>query len=272
MPRWGSGIPSVRSRSTASIIASNRSRMAAALAGRRFAAQMAARGMTSRARLRRASLSTAGYLGIDKKFYDNYLTSLAITAPTQCTGGEANPQANAQCLSVPATGDGPSNIDGNRYAIMSVQLKGRIDKPIQIDQTALEGQEFVFLALVLDTQTNGAFLNSEDVYTNESASAVNAPYPMRNLLFRDRFRVIKSKCFRIPLPDSTYDGTNIEQGGAGVTFDWYVRFKQPIIVNTVQAVTAGDITDVRDNSLQVIVFGNTTNCTLSYLSRIRFMG
>ena len=55
------------------------------------------------AKQRRQNLRTAGFLGIEKKFYDTSLVDAALTAPTDCTGGEHDPSATSM-ISAPAGG------------------------------------------------------------------------------------------------------------------------------------------------------------------------
>ena len=55
------------------------------------------------------------------------------------------------------------------------------------------------LALVLDMQTNGATISSENVYKNVSASGALAASPFRNLQFIKRFKVLKTKQIKLSL-------------------------------------------------------------------------
>jgi len=220
------------------------------------------------------TVPTRSLLGTEVKFFDEDNGDSATAIPialAACTGLELNPDSNGLCMSVPSAGAGANQVEGSKMAIISIQIKGTINKAPQIDQTAAEANDNVFLALVMDTQTNGAFLNSEDVFRSGGIAA-NGINMIRNLSFRDRFRVLKSKTFQLSQTPISWDGTNIEQAGANVSFNWFVKFKKPVIVNFLATgSSAGDITDVRDVSIQLVGCATSANCTLTYNSRMRFI-
>ena len=61
--------------------------------------RVAPRGLILRNRigaaLRRRNVRTAGFLGIERKFYDTALTATALTASTDASGGEVDPSATS---------------------------------------------------------------------------------------------------------------------------------------------------------------------------------
>lgn len=228
------------------------------------------RGQAARRRLRRRNVRTAGFLGIEYKFLDSGRASMALVSPTDATGAEADP-ATVNCLNAVAQGDGPSDRDGRVYTITSVQIRGRAVLASQINQTAADDIPYVYIALVLDMQTNGAQLNSEDVYTNPIASSGMAVCPFRNLQYSKRFRVLATRVMNLPMPSLSYDGTNMEQSGSSSYFSMNVNNLR-IKVDT--KGTSANVTDIVDNSLHLIAFCSSTagSPTLSYNSRVRFVG
>ena len=131
-----------------------------------------------RSRLTRArnlglvNVRTGGLLGVETKFLDMAISAVAIPAPTDASGGELDPTGSGctGCLSAPAQGDTASSRDGFKISMKSIQIEGAIYIAPQINQTIQDAMSYFFVALVLDTQTNGAQLNSEDVFTNPSGS------------------------------------------------------------------------------------------------------
>jgi len=226
-----------------------------------------------RQRMRRRNVRTAGFLGIETKFYDTSLGATALTAPTDASGGEFDPSATSM-ISTPAQGDTEQNRDGKRIVIRNVHINGNIVVPPGIDKTAMPGQVDVFVALVLDTQSNGAQMNSEDCFKNLSGAAAQAPNPIRNLLFGPRFRVLKSQNFLMPIPSASYDGTNIEIAGTRRDFDWFLNLKDLVVNFNATTPTVTTIASVVDNSLHVIAYCNSTSLapTIAYNARIRFVG
>jgi len=202
------------------------------------------------------------------KNIDLYTAATAIVAPTDAAGGEVDPTVN--CLNANIQGAQQSNRIGSKIWLKSIQIKGLVNCAIQADQTANDVAPVVFIALVLDKQTNGAQLNSEDVFTNLSANALLAPMPMRDTLFLTRFKVLKTWKLHLDIPTSTYDGTNIEQGGTSKEFSCYMKLNLPVWFKS----SAGpSVSDISDNSLHMIAYCNSTAMapTISYESRVSFL-
>ncbi len=220
----------------------------------------------------RGGLNLKGYrANAELKFFDSSNTDRALTAPTDMSGGEANPSATVSLSSI-AQGDGQSQRDGRRVTFHSLYVNGVINVPIQTNQTASEEQGVVFIALVLDHQTNGSLMSSESVYSNPSASALTNCVPFRNLAQTKRFTVLKTWRRAIQVPFAVFDGTNIEQYGKTVPFSIYHKFNTPIIAT--YTGTDGTISTQVDNSLHLIAFVTNADAgqSLSYQSRLRFMG
>lgn len=216
------------------------------------------------------NMRTAGALDVEKKWFDTSRTGLALVAPTGAEGGECDPPTVA-CLNAMQQGDGPSNRDGNQVLLESVEVKGNITCAAQADQTGGDRAPEIFIALVLDKQTNGTQLDSENVYTNPSASAFCATDPLRNLLFRKRFEVLAVERFCMPVQTLTYDGTNIEQSGTTRSFQF---FKKLALKVNFGIGTNAEIANVVDNSIHVIAYCNSTAIapTINYNARVRFIG
>lgn len=225
--------------------------------------------MQSVKRARRRNTRTAGFLGIEKKFYDTSKVNLDISNAGAATGAEADPNT-IKCISAPSQGDGESQRDGRKMMIKSIQVTGTVSRTAQADQTAADASANVYIALVQDTQSNATQLNSEDVFINPSTSVATIANPLINMQYSQRFKVLGAKKFTLPVPTMSFDGTNIEQSGVSKTFKFFKTCNIPV---SFQSTTEG-ITNVIDNSLHIIAFTDATNAvpTLSYNSRIRFVG
>lgn len=216
---------------------------------------------------------TGGLLGIEHKYFDCAKGLTIIASPTDSSGGEINPSTGCTgCLSAPAQGDGPQNREGNKIVIDSCLVQGTIRVDVQANQTGADAVPIVYVALVLDTQTNGVEINSEDVFSNPLGSTRTAAQPFRNMSYTSRFRVLKTWKRQITMPSLTYDGTNIEQSGFNVPFT--LSWKGKIPVTFTVASTTADVANVTNNSLQMIAFTNDSslNPQIAYNSRIRFYG
>lgn len=218
---------------------------------------------------------TGGFIGMEKKFF-NASRTIPLTAPTDATGGECDP-TTLLCLNCPAQGDGEQNRDGRQIGMDAIYIKGMISMASQANQTATDTLPHIMIALVLDTQTNGAQLNSEDVYENPSGFATLASQPFRNLENNQRFKVLQTVSIEpkdiASAIQPVYDGTNIEQQGVTVPFTMYKKLNG-MKVNFLTGQTTSVISAIADNSLHIVAYTSNTSLApaLLYNSRLRFVG
>jgi len=223
-------------------------------------------------RLQAMNRASMGFLGIEKKFYDSALVFATLTAPTDCTGGEHDPSATSM-ISTPTQGDGEQQRDGKQIACDYVEIKGMCATvPTEVLANPPQGCK-VFLALILDTQSNGAQMNSEDCFKNFGASASQATTPLRNLLFGRRFRILKSEILDLDAKTIFFVAANvIGTAGSRAIFSWFVPLRGLKI--NFNAGTTASIANVVDNSLHMIAWCDSADMApgLSYNARLRFMG
>ncbi len=214
---------------------------------------------------------TAGFLGIELKFYDTSLVASGLLAPTDSAGGEHDPSATI-LLNTVIRGDSEQNRDGKQISMRSISIVGTVSVAKQANQTVSDEAPHVMIALVLDTQTNGATVNSEDVYKNQSANAALAASPLRNLLFAKRFRVLKTVKMDLPQAEMTYDGTNIEINGYHVGWEMHADLNGMKV--NYNSGTTESVANIIDNSLHIIAFCSSQNLgpDINYNARLRFVG
>lgn len=228
-----------------------------------------------RARLSYQAKVKASLAEIESKYLDVYASALAVPAPTDCSGGEMQPEGGCtDCLSAPAVGDGQSNRDGKKIVITKCFVSGYLNYTVQTDKSDPYTVPTTFVALVQDKQTNGNTITSENVYTNPNDIANVNAYPLRNLLFSKRYKVLDTQVVQPRFCFAQTDGANTmscDANGVPFTLNW----KGLMEVNFNSQTTA-DVAAVVDNSIHLIAFCTaTTNSlpvTLSYNSRIRFQG
>lgn len=209
----------------------------------------------------------------DFKYVDVFLGAGTITSPTSCQGGELDPTiGSTHCLNAVARGDGDSDHKSNFYVLHAVQLVGMVFQAVSNDSTLAIVPPVIYISLVLDRQTNGAQLNSEDVYVNPSGEILLAAQAMRGLPFFKRFVVLDSVTLTSPQLSMGTDGssTNVI---AGYTIPWELSASLDIVVNTIGSDNT--IASILDNSLHVIAYTTPVNGTdpeLFYNSRVTFKG
>ncbi len=211
-------------------------------------------------------------MGIELKFYDQLLIGKAIPASTDATGGEVDPSATV-LLNTVVQGDGESNRDGRRMTMRSIMVEGQVNIAALAAQSGANDGTQIFIALVLDTQTNGATINSEDVFVNPGASALTAASPLRNLQFSKRFRILATRKFAFAQPNMTNDTGatgGVIIGGATKRFKIFKRLGQ--IVNF--SNTTETVANITDFSLHMIAYASSVTQVpkISYNSRLRFVG
>lgn len=236
-------------------------------------AKTAAAASSRAGRLRRRNNATMGFLGIERKFYDTALALTAIPAPTDSSGGEMDPSATSM-ISTPAQGDTEQNRDGKKINIIQVAIDGVIQvSPAELQAGPQRGTK-VYVALVLDTQSNGAQMNSEDCFKNTNAAAATSIVPQRNLLFGTRFRILREMVIDVtPVALSHFAVDSFSYSGQIKPFHIFRKFPGGLPVNF-NAGTTASIANVIDNSLHVIAYTNDTTVIpqLAYNARIRFVG
>ncbi len=213
---------------------------------------------------------TGGFTGIERKFYDSSLASAALTAPTDATGGEHDQSATIGPTTIPQ-GDGESQRDGRSCTVQSIFVRGTLVAPITTNTlVGLAGCK-CYVAMVLDTQTNGALLNSEDVFKNDSAAGQLAASPMRNMQFTQRFRVLDSVEVTLQNPNNISSSST---EGETMGLIEYFNLSSNLTFKQQYSGTTETIANVTDNSVHIIAY--TSNVALgvvmSYNCRARFVG
>lgn len=232
---------------------------------------------------RRRNLRTAGFLGIETKFHDTALIGAVVPAAGNMSGAEVDP-ATFSCLNGIAQGSDESQRDGRKVTNKSIHVRGYIHRVTADMQAEALEAAIVSVWLVKDMQTNGAQLNSEDVFVNPSNTAQTAAQPFNNLEFSSRFKVLAHKMVTIDTPNMSGDTSvgpitdtpvaraayleTTTQGGAIRRFEFHVPLNETALYNGPGA-TVGDVVN---NSYHIIANGNITGNFINYNCRLRFIG
>ncbi len=213
------------------------------------------------------NMRTAGFMGAELKFFDSSRAAIALTAPTDATGGEVDP-VTLNCLFAPTQGTGVQSRDGRRVVMKSLQIRGVVTVPNADVVTTGKIAPVFFIAIVMDKQTNAAQASSEDVFTNPGAAALLAASPLRDLERSTRFRVLKEWILTGDTP-TTVDGST-DQNGYSIPFGYYGKMSTKVEF----VANGGSVADIQDISLHVMAYCSSTTFapTITYNSRVRFMG
>ncbi len=219
---------------------------------------------------------TGGFSGIELKFLDSSLINHNIPNGAEASGGEADPLVSLS-LNPIVQGDGEDKRDGKQICLKSVYVTGFARQPRYAYSSGVDNDTDIglcFIALVLDTQTNGAQLNSEQVFVNPSGHLSLSCRPVRNLQYSSRFRVLDSVVLEFKQQFGVWNGADIHLGGNRLPFKLAADLNIPVNYTG----TDGTISTIVDNSLHVIAYNDIdTSLTdpipqLFYNARVRWLG
>lgn len=207
--------------------------------------------------------SGRGSTGIEYKFADEQFASTYVSETW--TGGEMDP-AVINCLCMPSRGTGASDRSGDHIVIKNIQVRGAIKFAPLSGLTDSTTSVEVAVLLVLDTQTNGAQLNAEDVMIDTSPKTLS----YRNLKYTSRFKILKKeRCTLHQTCGFNTSGPTGNCSGNGKIFNWNI----PVNIKVDFSGDTGTIADITSCSLHVIACTQYANVVkLSYFSRVRFVG
>lgn len=209
-------------------------------------------------------------LGEEIKFYDQTLVNSALATNTDGSGIEEDPSATV-LLNTVTQGDGESQRDGRKMIMKSVFVSGTVTMAPDSDLTAPEIGADIAIWLVLDKQTNGATIVSENVFGNKSADISGGTSLLRDLQFSSRYRILDKVMFTMQSPSMSGDSTNFDQAGLVTKWSLSANLKNmPVLFSA----STESVTDIIDNSLHILATATSIVMapTITYNSRLRFVG
>lgn len=139
---------------------------------------------------------------------------------------------NDSALIPSGIGAGYGQVQGNKYFLKNIRIRGQITPALAQDQADVPTQAVVRVVLVHDTQPNGAQAQGEEVFTDMGAATqCNHSFLAMGAGTGGRFRILKDKTFRLQPAIAGTDGANTNSTArSGVTFNFSYRPKKPIQV------------------------------------------
>lgn len=210
-----------------------------------------------------------GLAGLELKFLDTSKGSVAISSSATMVGGEYDPPT-LDCLNSMVQGNGASARIGRYIWMKSIKVKGHFNIVKTTASSAPPSVTAINAYLILDRQTNTAQMSSEDVFTNKLAAADTLDALFRDMQNTDRFQVLDSYKTNI-MPTFIRSNVAGESQHAQVKRNWTMSHRWPgkgkrVLFNT----AGGNVTNIQDNSLHVIIFASIAGCTVSYNARLRY--
>lgn len=175
-------------------------------------------------------------------------------------------------------GDDYGEREGRQINMAAIHIKGAVYNSYYAGANYRDVDQ-VFVALVLDTQCNGAASNSELVFSNilPAASGFSSFTCVQNPSTKKRFKVLSSRTLTLPVPVQTWDGVGNRYIGTVVPFEFFVNLKGLKVNYSIAANRT--VSSIVDNCLNLYawsMFDGATfpeqRCYLAFQSQIRFVG
>jgi len=234
------------------------------------------------------NMVTAGSIGVEKKRWDTaigktgLLNTWAFYNPvTRGTFGSGG------CLNAIPQDTSTEGRIGNKCNLKSLHMRGSITWPT-ITGTAMQYNPEVRVCIILDTQSNGLTANPAitDVFRTSVAdddAGVGNPDKIHGTSFNSfmnldtvkRFKILKDKIFRAPTGGvAGLVGVN---GSTAQTHFYWNRNMNDLQIDYV--AINGPLSCIQGNAIHVMaccsyadIAGNTALPSLTYTSRLRFVG
>ncbi len=207
----------------------------------------------------------------EMKYFDSFLDDDTVNISTSWLDTEVDP-ATLLTLFVPQEGNDINNRVGRKVCVQSLKIRGMIKVAAQPNLTVPPDGRSVRIIVYMDSQTNAAQSQGEQVMAAPGAAVADLTYStFMNLANLGRFRILKDLWVSIDNPNVSFDGTNLEANGQLRRFKCNIKFRDSITVNF-NATNGGTIADIVDNSFHVIAMRtiNAPTTTISYQCRVGY--
>lgn len=190
-----------------------------------------------------APITTAGTTWADTEVpADNYVNS----------GGAAAAYTDS-CLVPTAQGSGYGQVNGNKYLLKTLRIKGSLSIPKDTVNTTVANPIPVRLVLVMDNMPSGAQAQGEDVFQDFGATEENAYSFLRMAAGGGRYTILKDKIITIR---PQVAGNNAAATTLSTSFD-QPHFKFAVKPNKEVQIKTGNATPT---------IAGTVNCNIFLLA------
>jgi len=189
------------------------------------------------------AVTTAGTTWADTEVpADSYVNS----------GGAAAAYTDA-CLVPTAQGSGYGQVNGNKYLLKTLRVKGSVFVAVPSGSTSVKNPVPVRLVLVMDTMPSGAQAQGEDVFQDFGALEENAYSFLRMASGGGRYQILKDKIVTITPQAAASDGAT----GTVTTSFSQPHFKFAVKPNKEVQIKTGNATPT---------VAGTVNCNIFLLA------
>jgi len=206
------------------------------------------------------------------KYFDKYVDTFSVASPGTWTGCNPWNGPTSGTLSSPVVGDRAIDRKGRAILMKSLHISGLLAMQPEATKFSQPIPQFVALAVILDTQCNGAVVSGDTVFTQYGGDLSTCFPPTRNMETNTRFQVLRSEMLKMGPNAFTIDATAVPPefswSGDQACFDWFIPLDFVVNFN---AGTTDSYASVIDNVLYfyaVSTGGSLIEAT--WKSRLRF--
>lgn len=233
------------------------------MAGRKRAAGGAAKPPSKKRRTStRRSYRRASAFAPETKYFD---TTFAFTAGSGAdwTGTEVACSSYIQsdgttvgaytdsALVPSAVGSGYGQVVGSKYLVKALRARGELKPTVTSDSADVLAPISVTLALVLDTQPNGAQAQGEEVFTDlGSETQCNYSFQAMGAGSGGRFQILKRKTYLLQPGAAGTDGASTNSlSMQGRQFEFTYQPKKPLLCNIKANSAVPTVASLSDNNI-----------------------
>jgi len=171
-----------------------------------------------------------------------------------------------------AIGAGYGQVNGNKYFLKHLRMRGEFIPIVATDQADMQTMSVVRLALVMDTQPNGAQAQGEEVFTDMGTSnACNYSFQAMGAGAGGRFRILKDKFFRMQPAIAGTDGANTNSVvKAGSTFNFSYRPKKPIQVILKANSSTPTVASLSNTNIFLLAHNDVGSVSITGVARVYY--
>ena len=164
------------------------------------------------------------------------------------------------CLIPTASGSGYGQVNGNRFKLKKLRVRGTGLCNIQQDQADASNAAQVRMLLVMDKQPNGSQAQGEDIIGDIGDSLENLHAFQKTWATSGRFKVLKDEKFLLQPAVMGTDGANTNSlAYQAFQFDFTYKPKMPRLVNIKAGNATPTVAGTVDCNIFLLCFGLVQN-------------
>lgn len=195
-------------------------------------------------------------------------TEVPMTSYIQSDGTTVG--AYTDCAIIPsAIGAGYGQVNGNKYYIKKIRIKGELNAAILSDQADVPTSSMVRITVVQDLQPQGAQIQGEQIFTDlGSVAAVNHSFLAMAAGSGGRVRILKDKMFVLDPTVAGTDGASTNScARQNKLFKFSISFKKPLQVILKASSATPTVASLSNHNIFILAHSN--NGTISIVGAAR---